>query len=120
MATICLSGALVLKAGKNAVSLTQAQYDTLIDEAEAYINAVTKYDFTSNWATISGMAAGKMVREAVSSWAAMNLVSYDMSGYSSRLEAQTILDVLWSKCVECINALRDDNVKTFVNTGVLN
>jgi len=119
MAIICTSGAVKLKAGKNATLLSGADYVFLIDEAEAFISASSRYDWATNWPTISGTAGALSAREAVTSWAAINVIQNDMSGFTSRAEAQTMLDVLWSKVVECTNLIRDDNTRGFMQTGTI-
>ena len=119
MTAICLSGSVILKAGTNAKTLTETQYTELIAEATAFVCASSRYDWTSLWASLSGTFAGPIVKEAVSSWAAINVIENDMSGFTSRLEAQTMLDILWSKIVECVNLLRDEKFRTFVQTGVV-
>lgn len=117
--TICLSGSVKLKAGANVGTLTPAQYDEIIGEAEAFVCTASRYDWVSDWATLSGSVAGPIVKEAVSSWAAINAINYDMSGFTSRQEAQVMLDVNWSKVVECVNLLRDDKFRSFVIKGDL-
>jgi len=117
MTTISTSGAVYVKAGENARVLTDAQTNEIIEQAENFVSASSRYDWISNWASLSGTAGAKIVKEAVEDWAAMGIVSNDMSGYTSRLEAQTILDVLWSKIVECVNLLRDEKFRTFTQTG---
>jgi len=115
--TLCTSGAVKLQAG-SAVStaLTAANYTTLINEAEGFLSVQAKYDWVTNYASCS--AIGKtLLEDGAASYAAMNAVKYNMAGYTSRVEAQTILDVLWSKVVEIVNLIRDDKYKQFIISG---
>jgi len=116
-ATLCASGAVILKAGKNAPTLiTEAQYDQLINQAEAFINTSSRYDWVTNYASIPATTK-QILEDAASSMAAIALINYDMSGYTSRTESQVMLDVNWSRLVECINLLRDDKFRTFIKQG---
>lgn len=116
--TLCSSGAVKLKAGLNAPTLTSAQYTQLINQAEGFVVSSSRYDWVLNYASVSTI--GKtLLEDAVSSYAAINAVGYDMSGFTSREEAQILLDVNWSKVVECVNLLRDEKFKTFVFKGVV-
>lgn len=114
--TYCTSGAIVNKAGINvnsAAAASGALLQQFSDEAEAFINAVTRVNSTgsySGWTT----ATKAILQEATSCLAAMNLINYDMSGYTSRLEAQTMLDVLRDRAERCISLLNDDKVKTYI------
>ena len=107
------SGAVKLFAGANAVALTNAQYELLLDKAEAFVNVQSKYDWTTNEALVPSTTK-EILQEVTAKLAAMDVISYDMSGFTSRAEAQTMLDVLWSKVVEIVNLLRDDKFRTFV------
>lgn len=114
--TLCEKTDVQLKAGANATTLTDAQYTDLINEAEGFVSASARYDYVTNYASVS--AIGKtLLREVASSYAAIAVINYDMSGFTSRTEAQVMLDVLWSKVVEGINLLRDEKFRDFVLKG---
>jgi hypothetical protein len=111
--TMCSSGAVVLKAGLNAKILTDANYTTLINQAESFINTATRINFTDTYAGLN--ADVKLILEdAASSYAAIGVINYDMSGFYSRTEAQTMLDVNWAKFRECINLLIDKKHTDFI------
>ena len=116
--TLCTSGAVKLKAGTNAKALTGAEYTELINEAEGFVCLSSRYDWVTNYASVSTIGKTTL-KEATSSWAAINAIQTDMSGFTSKEEAQTMLDVLWSKCVECINLLRDEKFRDFVKKGAV-
>ena len=109
--TLCVSGACILKAGKNVSSdltgtTSDAKWTTLINEAEAYLNTITRYDLVGNYASLD--AENKKILEMVcSDIAAMYGIIYDMSGYTSRFEAQTMLDVLRDKITDNVKLLQD-------------
>jgi len=107
--TFCVSGACILKAGKNVSSdFTGTSADTkwtqLINEAECYINVVTKINYIDNYSSLN--ADKKLLLQNVcSDICAMYAIQYDMSGYTSRFEAQTMLDVLRDRINEDLKLL---------------
>lgn len=97
--TLCSSLAIIAKAGANAstaATASSAIVTQLADEAEALIYATTRYDWVANYSLVSTNAK-QILSEVASAHAAMQLIMYDMSGYTSRSEAQTMLDVLDDK-----------------------
>jgi len=117
--TIILSGSVVLKAGSNAPVLTENQYIELISGAEAFVNASSRYDWSANYATLPANTKA-IVSNAVSSYAAISLINYNMEDYLGKFDAQVSLDVNWALFRECVNLLRDEKMRTFVQQGVVN
>lgn len=113
--TFCDSGAVKLKAGANvSSSLTAAHYTELINQAENFINSVTLTDYV---ATYSGLPDDKkkLLEDAASCHAAVGAINYDMSGYTSRQEATTMLNVVWARMQEAIKLLKNKDVPAFIN-----
>lgn len=117
--TFATSGACVIKAGKNVSSdftgtVSDAKWTTLINEAESFINVITRVNYTDTYSTLNGDK--KLLLENVcSDLAAMYAINYDMSGYTSRIEAQTMLDVLRDRVNEGIKLLMDKENTDFIN-----
>lgn len=112
--TLCASAAVVLKAGANAPTITDAQYTQLINQAEATIATVTRKDWVSTYSTMSS-GAKLILEEACSNMAAQYAISYDMSGYTNRAEAETMLDVLNNGVNRALSVLRDLKQQTFID-----
>lgn len=116
--TFCLSGACLLRAGANVstyftTGAGASKIDSLINQAECGINVATR----KNWIDVySGLNADvKLILEEASAVStAMAIVSYDMSGYTSRTEAETILDVLRDTYVRDVEILKDFKAQDFV------
>lgn len=117
MVTLCSIEDAQLKAGLNNSSVMSGAFATkLIQEAEGFICASARYDFIGLSGSTS--AVGKeFLRDVCSSLTAVKLINYDMSGFTSRTEAQTMLDINYSTVVEGINLLRDDKFRDFVIKG---
>jgi len=114
MGTLCLSGAALFKAGVNvSTALTEAHYDFAILQAEGYICSITKYNWVDAYGTLS-VDTKYILEDACSCLAGMYLITYDMSGYRSRTESQTMLDVLRDRASTAIKELKDVKVRDFV------
>ena len=123
--TLTTSGAVLIKAGKNVSSdLTGVGNTTLgktadqiisqyINEAEAVINSETRYNWIDGYAGLNDDVKN-ILNEVASNIAAMYAVTYDMSGYTSRIEAETIMDVLIDSAKRGLSLLKDKKVETFI------
>lgn len=116
--TLCTNGNVELKSGANANSTADAEAATnvFIKEAEGFICAQARYDFVTNYASISTIGK-EFLRDICSSLAALKVINYDMSGFTSRTEAQTMLDINYTIAQEGINLLRDEKFKAYVISG---
>ena len=111
MATICLSGDVIIKAGTYVGAVPNAAWDGYIEQAEDIVSAVSRYDYVTNWATISGNAT--MVKQVVEDLAAIYGIEYDMSGYSTRGQAQDMINILRDAALRGMSLLRDQKGVTF-------
>ncbi len=114
--TLCASAAVIVKAGANANSTIVASSATLtqfINQAEGTIATITRKDWVATYAGLSADVK-KVLEEAASNMAASYVVQYDMSGYTSRYEAETMLDVLRDGFLRAISVLRDIKQQTFL------
>jgi hypothetical protein len=113
---IFCSGSHVLrKAGAhaNATAITQDYYNDFISQAESYINVATRYNWSDNFTTANNDI--KMIlREAASDLAAVYTIQYDMAGYSSRIEAEDMVNILMHRFKECIKLLSDQVTITYM------
>lgn len=118
--TLCINGDVEKKSGLNGNSTADGESYTnvYIKMAEGNICAQSCYDWVANYASVSTIGK-EFLRDVVSSLAAIYVITYDMKGYTSRTEAQTMLDVNWSIVAEGINLLRDNRWKDFVLKGDL-
>ena len=112
--TLCTSGAIVFKAGVNGTLPTAEQYTTLINQAEGAIAAATRVDWVSTYAALSDNVK-KVLEEAASNLAAIYVISYDMSPYTSRIEAEDMVNILRDRYLQNVSILRDIKTQTFIN-----
>ena len=116
--TLCINADVVLKAGTNvnATAIIEASTNNYIKQAEGFVCLNSEYDWVTNYASVSTIGKEEL-RNITSSLAAFYAINYDQSGFSSRTEAQVMLDVCWQNVVEGINLINQDNYKTFVLEG---
>jgi len=118
--TLCINEDVEKASGANASATAdvEAYTNVYILMAEGFVCAQSRYDWVTNYAGIS--AIGKeFLREITSSWAAIKVINYNMANYSTKIESQVMLDVLWSVVTEGINLLRDEKFRTFILNGVV-
>ena len=119
--TMAISGACILKAGANVSSdLTGADGETkwneLIAQAESIINVNVRYNFTDAYATLNDDVKF-ILEQTASDIAAIYGIIYDMSGYTSRAEAETMINVLRDRAIYSLSMLRDKKQETFTKNA---
>ena len=106
-----------LRAGTNSSATTQAAgwYDTIIIDVEATINCATRYDWSKVDAatTLNASIRGILV-DTSACLAAIQGITFDMSGFTSRGEAESMITVLRDTALRNIQFLRDIKVQTFM------
>lgn len=121
--TFCVSGAVLKKAGVNVntglsggtVFLSGSNFivDTWINDAESIINSITRNNWVADYSALNANVKD-ILRDAAASYAAMNCINYDMSGFTSRLEAQTMLDFLRDCFSRDLETLKQKENETFM------
>ena len=117
----CSGAHVIMKAGygvNTSISGAEAFTNFFISDAEAYINNVCQYDFTTNYPSLSDKARG-VLRECCSNIAAAYQINYDMRGFSSKTEAQTMLNYLWDRAEKCLALLRDEVKNNFIKKNTV-
>jgi hypothetical protein len=107
--TLCTSGSAIRKAGVNANSAIISSGSALADwsdQAEGRIESECRRSWVANY---SGLPASvkNALADTASSDIAKKIINYDMSGFTSRTEAQTMLNVLDDIFRQNIQVLKD-------------
>lgn len=117
--TLCINADVLKKAGADASSTSTAEAYTnvYIKMAEAQLCTSARYDWVTNYTSVSTIGK-EILRDAASSYAAVLAINYDMTGFQTRQEALTIVNILWAGFQKCINLLeKDNNYRDFILTG---
>lgn len=103
------------KAGANASAVSKAEGYTnvFISQAESMINAMCRYNFSDNYAALNADVKG-ILKEVASNLAAIYVIQYDMSGFTSRIEAEDMINILRDAALRGLSILRDKKAQDFI------
>ena len=110
--TYCTKTDVQLKCGTNAATLTDAQYTTLINQAESYINAIMRIDLIASYSALDDEKK-KILEDAASSRAAYIALAYDQSGYTTG-QVTNILNVNATLFNEAMKLLKEKYTTDFI------
>ena len=82
--------------------------------AESTCNTVARFNFSDVYATLNADVKG-LLSDICSSLVAIEAISYDMGGYSSRIEAEDMINVLRDGALRGLSLLRDKKVQDFIS-----
>ena len=115
---LATSESIVAKASIN-VDKTAAASGTLLEqfsnEAEAFVNMYTRFDWTGNSAKLFANASAA-IQEAVSNLAGSQLMIFDTTGFLTD-EIQNNLNFLNFKTFKILDLINDDPSRKFVIDG---
>lgn len=116
--TLCINDNVVKKAGAshNTTYSAEAYTNVYIKMAEGKICLDTRFDWVTNYTSVSTIGK-EILREAVASYAAIDVINGDMTGFTGQ-DALTTVNILWGKYAEIVKRLNEDNkYKEFVLSG---
>ena len=104
------------KCGANVSSTSKAEayINDYMAQAESLINAVTRFNWSDAYSGLNADTKG-LLKEVATNLAAIYAISYDMSGFTSRTEAENMINILRDAALRGLSLLRDQKVKTFVD-----
>jgi len=104
------------KAGANcsATSKAEAYVNDYMTQVESVINTMCRYNFSDNYTTLNVDVKG-LLKEIASNLAAIYVIQYDMSGFTSRIEAEDMINILRDGALRGLSILRDQKSVTYVN-----
>ena len=108
---------ILLRVGTGASATVKAAgwFDSIIIDVEGVINCMTRYDWSTADAgtTLTATVRGILI-DTGASLAAIQGITWDMSGFTSRIEAEDMINVLRDTALRNISILRDKNTKIFL------
>jgi len=115
--TLCVNGDVEKYSGTNANATADAEAYTniFILEAEGVIVGIARFDFVGSYSDLTSIAK-ELLREAAATYAAIGVIAYDMSGYTSRIEAEDMINVLWAKFRQLKKIFEDQKWVTFAKS----
>ena len=111
----CTTAEVQYRTGANAsvVSNTELYINSYVAQAESYINCLTRKNWSDVYSGLNVDVKG-VLKECASCLAAIDVITYDMSKFTSRAEAELMIKVLFKKSVDCLKVLVDQKVENFI------
>ena len=110
----CTTAEVLRKAGNGASSTAavEAYTNDFVAQAESEINVATRYNWSDAYSGLNADVKG-ILKQAASNLAAIYVIQYDMGGYTSRREAESMVNILRDGYLRCLTLLRDKKAETF-------
>jgi len=99
--------------GASATSKAEAYVNDYMTQVESFINSTIRYNFSDNYSTLNADTKN-ILKQVASDLAAIYVISYDMSGFTSRVEAEDMINVLRDSALRGLSVLRDKKVQDFI------
>jgi len=111
----CTTAEVERKAGANcsATSKAEAYTNDYVGQVESFINVVTRYNWSDAYSGLNADVKG-LLKEVASNLAAIYVISYDMSGFTSRVEAEDMINILRDAALRGLALLRDKKTQDFI------
>ena len=112
--TIVTVAEMQFMAGENvdATGDVTANHQFLHDYAAGYLSSLIKFDLITGW---SGLTAN--IKFLFTEWAArfagMQLISFNMAGYTSRIEAEDMINIHFERMEQIVKILNESSVQDF-------
>lgn len=114
MGNITTSGAAAWKVGVGmSTSIPEGAWNNWISGAEAIINVHTRLNWSDDYAGMNDDFKF-MVEDLASNIVAKKAIAFDMSGFQSRVAAETKLDVLTDEITKGLADLKEIKVQDFI------
>lgn len=103
------------KTGANvSASYTDTMKTQALLQAESIVNVMTRKNWSDDYAGLNADVKS-IVTDATASLVAIEAIKYDMSGYTSRSEAESMIVVLRDAFLRDIQVLKDIKRQTFAD-----
>ena len=100
-------------ANASATSNAEAYINSYMMQAESLINTAARYNFSDTYGTLNADTKGTL-KEVASNLAAIYVIQYDMSGFTSRIEAEDMINILRDAALRGLALLKDKKASDFV------
>ena len=113
--TFCTDAMILKRCGTNASADVKAAawFDTLMPDIDAQICCVTRYNWIDAYAALN-VDVKHILSDTAACLAAIQGIIYDMSGYTSRVEAEDMINVLRDIALRHMSLLRDKKLQDFM------
>lgn len=99
--------------GASATANVEAYINDFMLQVESEINVFCRYNYSDNYATLNDDVRG-ILKQIASNLAAIYVIQFDMSGITTRTEAEDRINVLRDGALRGMSILRDKKSETFI------
>lgn len=112
----CTTAEVARKAGANAsaTSVAEAYVNDYVTQAESIINTICRFNFSDAYTGLNVDVKG-ILKQVASDLAAIYVIQFDMSGFTTRTEAEDMINILRDSALRGLSILRDQKQKDFIN-----
>jgi hypothetical protein len=105
-------------AGENvdATGNTEANHNLIVPQAESFCCGLSRYNWVDNYADLNADTK-KILNEYCARYAAVALIAYNMGGYTSRIEAENMININVFRMRQIEKLLEDQKWVTWATTG---
>ena len=113
--TIVTEAEMTLMSGENvdATGDTEANHNDLAAQAESYLSNLMRFNVVDNYSTLNEDVR-RMLSEWAARYAAVSLIAFNMSGYTTREEAEDMMSIHLLRMEKIEFILRDQKTETFI------
>jgi hypothetical protein len=109
------SDEILVRAGENYdASITEARINDLASQSESTINAMTRYNWSDAYAGLNADVK-RILSSASAAFCAIQIISFNMAGFTSRTEAEDIINIQRDSFLRDVSILRDKKTQDFMN-----
>lgn len=101
-------------ANANITSKATAATDIYVLDVEALINSLTRFNWSDAVTTGLNADVEGTLREASACLCAIYVIQWDMAGFTDRIEAEDMINILRDRALFAISILRDKKTQTFI------
>ena len=101
--------------GANATAKAIAATDVYVLNIESYINCITRFNWSDAFTAGLNVDVQGILTEVGACLCAIYVIQWDMSGFSTRFEAEDMINVLYQRAMDGLNLLKEQSVKTFMD-----
>lgn len=104
----------LVRAGENYdTSITEARINDLCAQSESVINVFTRYNWSDEYSTLN-VDVKRILSETSACLVAIGIISFNMAGFTSRTEAEDMINVNRDIALRNLGILRDKKNQDFM------
>jgi len=99
--------------GVSAAATVEANINQLALEVEAFVNSLTRFNWSTNFATYKTLATA-LLTEIETNYCGYFLIAFDNSGYNSQREAENLMNTCWARFIQAIGLIKSQDTVTWM------